>query len=197
MKIIGYTDLAARLATQSSQLYGTNLVNLMKLMCKEKDGQINIDFDDVVIRGLTVVKAGEITWPAPPIQVSAQPQAKPAAVKAEKKPEKPMSPWLKYGLMVLAFILFSWLANVAPPEVFIPLYRVRTLLCGRLLRGLECQSCAAYPADGGDQRNFGDYRCRRTAANRQRRLGDILLLHCGTDCQYQYFRRIHRHTAYA
>ena len=61
MKIIGYTDLAARLATQSSQLYGTNPVNLMKLMCKEKDGQINIDFDDVVIRGLTVVKAGEIT----------------------------------------------------------------------------------------------------------------------------------------
>ena len=67
VKIIGYTDLAARLATQSSQLYGTNLVNLMKLMCKEKDGQINIDFDDVVISGLTVVKAGEITWPAPPI----------------------------------------------------------------------------------------------------------------------------------
>ncbi|MBT0474920.1 Re/Si-specific NAD(P)(+) transhydrogenase subunit alpha [Morganella morganii subsp. morganii] len=128
VKIIGYTDLAARLATQSSQLYGTNLVNLMKLMCKEKDGQINIDFDDVVIRGLTVVKAGEIAWPAPPIQVSAQPQAKPAAVKAEKKPEKPMSPWLKYGLMALAFILFSWLANVAPPE-FLSHFTVFALSC--------------------------------------------------------------------
>lgn len=128
VKIIGYTDLAARLATQSSQLYGTNLVNLMKLMCKEKNGEINIDFDDVVIRGLTVVKAGEITWPAPPIQVSAQPQAKPAAVKAEKKPAKPMSPWLKYGLMALAFVLFAWLANVAPAE-FLSHFTVFALSC--------------------------------------------------------------------
>lgn len=65
VKIIGYTDLPSRLPTQSSQLYGTNLVNLMKLLCKEKDGEINIDFDDLVIRGVTVIKQGEITWPAP------------------------------------------------------------------------------------------------------------------------------------
>ena len=56
------------------QLYGTNLVNLLKLLCKEKDGNITVDFDDVVIRGVTVIRAGEITWPAPPIRVSAQPQ---------------------------------------------------------------------------------------------------------------------------
>lgn len=76
VKIIGYTDFPARLPTQSSQLYGTNLVNLLKLLCKEKDGTINIDFDDVVLRGVTVIRDGEITWPAPPIQVSAQPQQK-------------------------------------------------------------------------------------------------------------------------
>ena len=75
VKVIGYTDLPGRLPTQSSQLYGTNLVNLLKLLCKEKDGNIPVDFDDVVIRGVTVIRAGEITWPAPPIQVSAQPQA--------------------------------------------------------------------------------------------------------------------------
>lgn len=75
VKVIGYTDLPGRLPTQSSQLYGTNLVNLLKLLCKEKDGNITVDFDDVVIRGVTVIRAGEITWPAPPIQVSAQPQA--------------------------------------------------------------------------------------------------------------------------
>lgn len=68
VKIIGYTDLPSRLPTQSSQLYGTNLVNLMKLLCKEKNGEINIDFDDVVIRGVTVIKQGEITWPAPPFK---------------------------------------------------------------------------------------------------------------------------------
>ena len=57
VKVIGYTDLPGRLPTQSSQLYGTNLVNLLKLLCKEKDGNITVDFDDVVIRGVTVIRA--------------------------------------------------------------------------------------------------------------------------------------------
>lgn len=61
MKVIGYTDLPGRLPTQSSQLYGTNLVNLLKLLCKEKDGNVTVDFDDVVVRGVTVVREGEIT----------------------------------------------------------------------------------------------------------------------------------------
>ncbi|EEE7040156.1 Re/Si-specific NAD(P)(+) transhydrogenase subunit alpha, partial [Salmonella enterica subsp. enterica serovar Typhi] len=87
VKVIGYTDLPGRLPTQSSQLYGTNLVNLLKLLCKEKDGNIDVDFDDVVIRGVTVIRDGDITWPAPPIQVSAQPQAAPKAAPAPKEPE--------------------------------------------------------------------------------------------------------------
>lgn len=61
VKVIGYTDLPGRLPTQSSQLYGTNLVNLLKLLCKEKDGNIDVDFDDVVIRGVTVIRDGDIT----------------------------------------------------------------------------------------------------------------------------------------
>lgn len=61
--IIGYTDLAGRLPAQASQLYGTNLVNLLKLLTPEKDGQVVLDFDDVVQRGVTVVRDGEITWP--------------------------------------------------------------------------------------------------------------------------------------
>ncbi len=85
--IIGYTDLPGRLAEQSSQLYGTNLVNLLKLLCPEKNGQIHINFDDVVQRGVTIVKAGEITWPAPPIQVSAQPKAS-----TENPPEMKQKP---------------------------------------------------------------------------------------------------------
>ncbi|WP_335337686.1 hypothetical protein [Salmonella enterica] len=92
VKVIGYTDLPGRLPTQSSQLYGTNLVNLLKLLCKEKDGNIDVDFDDVVIRGVTVIRDGDITWPAPPIQVSAQPQAAPKAAPAPKEPEKPLHP---------------------------------------------------------------------------------------------------------
>ncbi|MDX7988017.1 Re/Si-specific NAD(P)(+) transhydrogenase subunit alpha [Xenorhabdus sp. 12] len=129
VKIIGYTDLPSRLPTQSSQLYGTNLVNLLKLLCKEKNGEITIDFEDVVIRGVTVVKQGEITWPAPPIQVSAQPVVKPAPLKKEDKPvESPKSPWLKYGLLALAIILYGWLADVAPKE-FLSHFTVFALSC--------------------------------------------------------------------
>ena len=57
--IIGYTDLAGRLPAQASQLYGTNLVNLMKLMTPAKDGILVLDFDDVVQRSMTVVRDGD------------------------------------------------------------------------------------------------------------------------------------------
>ena len=128
VKIIGYTDLPGRLPTQSSQLYGTNLVNLLKLLCKEKDGNINIDFEDVVLRGVTVIRDGEVTWPAPPIQVSAQPQQKAAAKPAEKKEEKPADPRIKYGVLALAVIAFLWLASVAP-AAFLSHFTVFVLSC--------------------------------------------------------------------
>ena len=110
-------------------LYGTNLVNLLKLLCKEKDGNITVDFDDVVIRGVTVIRAGEITWPAPPIQVSAQPQAAQKAAPEVKTEEKcACSPWRKYALMALAIILFGWMASVAPKE-FLGHFTVFALAC--------------------------------------------------------------------
>ncbi|PZL95925.1 NAD(P)(+) transhydrogenase (Re/Si-specific) subunit alpha [Pantoea graminicola] len=129
VKIIGYTDLPSRLPTQSSQLYGTNLVNLLKLLCKEKPGEIHIDFDDVVVRGVTVVREGEITWPAPPIQVSAAPQTKAAAVKPSVPVEtRPASPWRNSLLMALAIVLFGWMASVAPAE-FLSHFTVFALAC--------------------------------------------------------------------
>ena len=128
VKVIGYTDLPGRLPTQSSQLYGTNLVNLMKLLCKEKDGNVVVDFDDVVVRGVTVVREGEVTWPAPPIQVSAQPQAAAKTVETAPVEKKPASPWRKYALMALAIVLFGWLADVAPRE-FLGHFTVFALAC--------------------------------------------------------------------
>ncbi|MCW9698421.1 MULTISPECIES: Re/Si-specific NAD(P)(+) transhydrogenase subunit alpha [unclassified Avibacterium] len=127
VKIIGYTDFPARLPTQSSQLYGTNLVNLLKLLCKEKDGTINIDFDDVVLRGVTVIRDGEITWPAPPIQVSAQPQQKTEVV-VEKKEQKPQDPRIKYGIMGAIGVLFLWLGSVMP-AAFLSHFTVFVLAC--------------------------------------------------------------------
>ncbi|MEV7807999.1 Re/Si-specific NAD(P)(+) transhydrogenase subunit alpha [Microbispora sp. NPDC088329] len=73
--VIGYTDLAGRLPAQASQLYGTNLVNLMKLLTPGGDGRLVLDFDDVVQRAMTVVRDGEKTWPPPPVPVSAAPAA--------------------------------------------------------------------------------------------------------------------------
>ncbi|QIA65258.1 Re/Si-specific NAD(P)(+) transhydrogenase subunit alpha [Vibrio astriarenae] len=130
VKIIGYTDMVGRLPTQSSQLYATNLVNLLKLLCKEKDGNINIDFEDVVQRGVTVVKEGEITWPAPPIQVSAQPEAKPEPVqpKAEPKPEEPTSPVKKLVAVGAGLAAFGWIASVAP-AAFLAHFTVFVLAC--------------------------------------------------------------------
>ena len=58
VSIIGYTDLPGRLPAQASQLYGTNLVNLMTLLTPEKDGRLVLDFDDVVQRSMTVVHDG-------------------------------------------------------------------------------------------------------------------------------------------
>jgi NAD(P) transhydrogenase subunit alpha len=76
--IVGYTDLASRLARQSSTLYSNNLLRLTEELCKTKDGVVNVNMEDDAIRGLTVVKDGAITWPAPPLKLPA-PVAKPKA----------------------------------------------------------------------------------------------------------------------
>jgi NAD(P) transhydrogenase subunit alpha len=76
--IIGYNDLPSRLAKQSSTLYATNLFRLAEELCKTKDGVINVNMEDEVLRGTTVVKEGAITWPPPAPNLSAAPAAAPA-----------------------------------------------------------------------------------------------------------------------
>ncbi|GAA2156936.1 NAD(P) transhydrogenase subunit alpha [Humibacillus xanthopallidus] len=113
VRIIGYTDLAARLPTQASQLYGTNLVNLMKLLTPGKDGQLVLDFDDVVQRNMTVARDGELLWPPPAIQVSAAPVAAPAAA-VVKAPDKPKDPRRRYVGMAIGAVVFALIAAVSP-----------------------------------------------------------------------------------
>lgn len=120
--IIGYTDLAGRLPTQASQLYGTNLVNLMKLLTPGKDGEVVLDFDDVVQRGMTVVRDGEKTWPPPPVEVSAAPAPpKPAAEDAPVKDKQPVSParrWTLIGVGIAALFLVNAFAPDPLPQHF-------------------------------------------------------------------------------
>jgi NAD(P) transhydrogenase subunit alpha len=113
--IIGYTDLPGRLPAQASQLFGTNLVNLLKLVTPEKNGVLTLDFEDIVQRSVTVVKDGSITWPPPPVQVSAAPVAAKveAPVVAEKKT---MSAGRRGGLFALGIIaLYLIVAFALPP----------------------------------------------------------------------------------
>jgi NAD(P) transhydrogenase subunit alpha len=78
--IIGYKDLTSRMPAHTSQLYGTNLVSLMKLLTPGKDGQLILDMDDVVQRAISVTHSGEVLWPPPPVQVSAAPKPQQAVV---------------------------------------------------------------------------------------------------------------------
>lgn len=117
VKIIGFTNLAARAATQASQLLANNLLRLIEHLCPEKNGELMFDLDDEITRGCTVVHQGDVLWPPPPPKISAAPQPK-----AEPQPETPEAPtaakraqpialyWLVAGAALLG------LGSVAPPD---------------------------------------------------------------------------------
>ena len=128
--LIGYTDLPSRLAAQSSQLYATNLRHLLADMTPEKDGRLVIDFDDEAVRGATVIKDGEITWPPPAPRLSAAPPAKPAPSTKPAVAPPPARPGLvRQALPVLfgAALLYG-LGQVAPPS-FMAHFTVFVLAC--------------------------------------------------------------------
>ncbi|MBM3386776.1 MAG: Re/Si-specific NAD(P)(+) transhydrogenase subunit alpha [Betaproteobacteria bacterium] len=132
--IVGYTDLASRMARQSSTLYGTNLFRLAEELCKTKDGQINVNMQDDAIRGLTVVKDGEITWPAPPLPAAApKPAAKPV-VAIEKKSAHghgssgPMPAKTLVAVFGLAALVF-WAIGAYAPAAFLGHFTVFVLAC--------------------------------------------------------------------
>ena len=131
--IIGYTDLVSRLAKQSSTLYSNNLLRLTEDLCQTKDGTINVNFDDEAIRGLTVLRQGEVTWPAPPPKMPAvPPKPKAAAVVAPKghghgasEPMSGKSLAIVFGLGALAFLLVGLYA----PMSFLSHFTVFVLAC--------------------------------------------------------------------
>jgi len=119
--VIGYTDFPSRMAAQSSLLYGNNVTHLLMDLCPEKDGQINVDMDDEVIRGMTVVKDAKITWPPPPPppRLSAVPKAPPAngaesSAHLEGAPKKSTAQTLIALAAVVGLVL--GLGVVAPPS---------------------------------------------------------------------------------
>jgi NAD(P) transhydrogenase subunit alpha len=119
VSIIGYTDLPGRLPAQASQLYGTNLVNLLKLLTPGKDGVLVLDMDDVVQRTMTVVRTGEKMWPPPPVQVSAAPAPAPVAAAAVEPaaPKAPPPPSRRFALVGLGAAVLFLLAGFSPSEL--------------------------------------------------------------------------------
>ncbi|MFN8936513.1 MAG: Re/Si-specific NAD(P)(+) transhydrogenase subunit alpha [Pseudomonadota bacterium] len=133
--IVGYTDLASRLAKQSSTLYATNLLRLTEDLCKAKDGSVDVNFDDDAIRGLTVIKDGEVTWPAPPPKLPAAP-AKPKAAAAAPAAAKghghgavePMSGRTLAIVFAVGALLF-WFVGAYAPASFLQHFTVFVLAC--------------------------------------------------------------------
>jgi len=132
--IIGYTDLASRLAKQSSTLYSNNLLRLTEELCKAKDGVVNVNMEDDAIRGLTVIKDGEVTWPAPAIKMPAPPPKRaaaappPAAKGHGHGAGEPMSAKglaIVFGIGALAFLFVGLYA----PVTFLAHFTVFVLAC--------------------------------------------------------------------
>ena len=134
--VIGYTDLVSRLAKQSSTLYSTNLFRLSEELCKTKDGVINVNMEDDAIRGLTVIKDGAVTWPAPPIKMAAPPPAaaKPAMAAPAAKGHghggggAPASAGRTAVMFGFAALLF-WLIGIGAPSAFLAHFTVFVLAC--------------------------------------------------------------------
>jgi NAD(P) transhydrogenase subunit alpha len=132
--IVGYTDLNSRLAKQSSTLYGNNLFRLTEELCKTKDGQINVNMEDDAIRGLTVIKDGEVTWPPPKLTVAPPAVAKPAmpATKAgghghggSGEPASGTTTAVVFGIGAALF----WFIGANAPAAFLGHFTVFVLAC--------------------------------------------------------------------
>ncbi|MBK9675547.1 MAG: Re/Si-specific NAD(P)(+) transhydrogenase subunit alpha [Betaproteobacteria bacterium] len=139
--IVGHKDLPSRLSKQASTLYATNLFRLMEDMVKTKsvtpEGVIDVDMDDEVLRGTTVVKAGSVTWPPPAPKLSAAPPqaAKPAAAPVAKKsasghggggeqmPAKSLAILFGVGALLFAFV------GAYAPASFLSHFTVFVLAC--------------------------------------------------------------------
>jgi NAD(P) transhydrogenase subunit alpha len=135
--IIGYTDLPSRLSKQASTLYSTNLLRLTEELAKTKDGTIDVNMDDEVIRGATVIKDGAITWPPPAPKLSAAPAAaKPAAAPVSEKKSghghgaanAPMAA-KKLAVVFAVGALAFWFLGAFAPAAFLGHFTVFVLAC--------------------------------------------------------------------
>ena len=133
--IIGFTDLPSRLPTQASRLYANNVANLLTDMTPQKDGKLNIDLNDQVVRGCVVAHQGATIWPPPRIDDPSPSAAKPGDFKATNVnlAGGKNSNWISNAVLtisgaMLAILLIWFLGKFAPPE-FVSHFTVFVLAC--------------------------------------------------------------------
>ena len=135
--IVGYTDFPSRMAAQSSSLYATNIRHMLDDLTPEKDGQIVVNMEDDVIRGATVVNAGEVTYPPPAPKVQAIGKAptaeKPAELTAEEKLALEMAAHRRQGQRQIGMLVIGGLFMLAvgayAPASFMQHFIVFALAC--------------------------------------------------------------------
>ncbi|MFK8186340.1 MAG: Re/Si-specific NAD(P)(+) transhydrogenase subunit alpha [Phormidesmis sp.] len=129
--IVGLTDFPSRMASQSSQLYGTNLYHLLSDMGGSDDYQV--DLEDEAVRGALITYEGEVTWPAPRPE---KPPAPPVVEKAAETPaaeltnieEKSSSAALKaLGWIAIACAVVA--IGLSAPASFLSHFTVFVLAC--------------------------------------------------------------------
>ena len=132
--ILGYTDLPGRMAAQSSTLYANNIFHFLSDLTPDKDGVLVHDMEDDVIRGATVTRGGEITFPPPPPKIQAiaakSQEAPVAKTPDELKPEAAEKRAGRNQMLMLGVggALLLLLGTLAPPE-FMKLAVVFALSC--------------------------------------------------------------------
>ncbi|MBW8284827.1 MAG: Re/Si-specific NAD(P)(+) transhydrogenase subunit alpha [Rhizobium sp.] len=135
--VIGYTDFPSRMAAQASTLYSTNIRHMMTDLTPAKDGQVVHNMEDDVIRGATVTKDGEITYPPPPPKIQAIAAAKPKEKVKELSPEEKRAKEVaafkaqtrsQVGLLVIGGLLMALVGAYAPAE-FMSHFIVFVLAC--------------------------------------------------------------------
>ena len=120
--VVGYTDFPSRMATQSSELYATNIRHMVTDLTPEKDGKIVHDMEDDVIRGATVTFKGNVTFPPPPPTIKAiaaqkpkAPEKSPEEIAAEQAAAARTAGRQQIALLIVGGLLMGLIGFYAPP----------------------------------------------------------------------------------